>query len=216
MRAVIDHLRAHPIMAILRGVPAPQVLPLATALLAGGVRSLEVAFTDADAAPKIAALADAFGRDGSACVGAGTVTSAERAEAALEAGAAFLVTPHVAGAVITVARERGVPVVCGAATPTEVAQALEQGASFIKLFPAGPLGPGYLRALFGPYPDLEVFAVGGVGRDNARAFLDAGAIGLGVGGALTSLDWNAPDLESITLLARELSAIAANARGGRS
>ncbi len=215
MKDVTDHLRAHPIMAILRGVPAPQVLPLAQALLAGGVRSLEVAFTDADAAPKIAELVDAFARDGSAFVGAGTVTTAERAEAALAAGAAFLVTPHVASAVNAVARERGVPVVCGAATPTEIAQAREQGAAFIKLFPAGPLGPGYLRALLGPYPDLEVFAVGGVGRDNARAFLEAGAIGLGVGGALTSLDWDAPDLDSVTRLARELSAIAANATRGR-
>lgn len=213
MSGVIAHLRAHPVLAIMRGVPAEHVIALGRALLAGGVRSLEVAFTDADADAKIAALVDAL--DDDVIVGAGTVTTPDRAAAARAAGAAFLVTPHVASSVNAFAREHALPVLCGAATPSEIAQAREQGAAFIKLFPAGPLGPAYLRALLGPYPDLEVFAVGGIGAANAAAFLEAGAIGLGVGGALTSRDWTDPDFEAVTALARELVGVLTTAREAR-
>ena len=213
MSDVIARLRAHPVLAIMRGVPAEHVVALGRGLLAGGVRSLEVAFTDADADAKIAALVEAF--DDGVIVGAGTVTTPERAEAARAAGATFLVTPHVAPAVNAFAREHALPVLCGATTASEIAQAREQGAAFIKLFPAGPLGPGYLRALLGPYPDLEVFAVGGIGAANAAAFLEAGAIGLGVGGALTSRDWTDPDFAAVTELARDLVGLVTTAREAR-
>jgi 2-dehydro-3-deoxyphosphogluconate aldolase / (4S)-4-hydroxy-2-oxoglutarate aldolase len=207
-----DHLRAHPLLAILRGVPDAHVVALGEALLAGGVRSLEVTFTDADAAAKIEALRAALPVE--VLVGAGTVTTRKRAAAARAAGAGFLVTPHVAPDVNAFAVDHDLPVVCGATTATEIAQALAQGCAYIKLFPAGPLGPDYLRALLGPYPDLEAFAVGGVGLANAAAFLAAGAIGLGVGGALTTLDWVDPDLAAATRLARSLNDLIDAARGG--
>ncbi len=220
MNRIIEHLRAYPVLAILRGVPAEHVVALGRALLLGGVRSLEVAFTDADASDKITALVaalgdasgDASGGAPRVVVGAGTVTTPERAAAAQAAGATFVVTPHVAPRVNAFAREHALPVLCGATTPSEIAQAREQGAAFVKLFPAGPLGPAYLRALLGPYPDLEVFAVGGIGASNAAAFLEAGAIGLGVGGALTSRDWTAPDFDTVAALARQLVDVAATAR----
>ncbi len=214
MTDVVPHLRAHPVLAIMRGVPAEHVTALGRALLAGGVRSLEVAFTDEDASDKIAALIDALGEH--VVVGAGTVTTPARTEVARAAGATFLVTPHVAPAVNAFAREHALPVLCWATTASEIVQACEQGAAFIKLFPAGPLGPSYLRALLGPYPDLEVFAVGGIGAANAAAFLEAGAIGVGVGGALTSLDWAAPDLDVVTTLARELVGVVTMVREARS
>jgi 2-dehydro-3-deoxyphosphogluconate aldolase / (4S)-4-hydroxy-2-oxoglutarate aldolase len=210
---VLDRLRAYPLLAILRGVPAEHVVPLGEALLAGGVRCLEVTFTDADAAAKIEALRAALPVE--VVVGAGTVTTRKRAAAARAAGAGFLVTPHVAPEVNAFAVDHELPVVCGATTPTEIAQALEGGCAFIKLFPAGPLGPDYLRALLGPYPDLEVFAVGGVGLANAAAFLAAGALGLGIGGALTTLDWSDPDLDAATRLARAFGDLIDAARGGR-
>ena len=211
--AVVELLRRYPLLAILRGVPAGRVVALGHALVAGGVRCLEVAFTDGDAAEKIAALAAELPAE--TVVGAGTVTTSERAAAAAAAGARFLVTPHVVPAVSAFARERELTVLSGAMTPGEIALALENGSAFVKLFPAGPLGPDYLRALLGPYPELEVFAVGGVGRGNARAFLEAGAVGLGIGGALTTLDWGNPDFASVTELARELVALVADVRGGR-
>ena len=208
----VDQLRAYPLLAILRGVPAEHVVPLGAALLAGGVRCLEVTFTDADAAAKIEALRASLPVE--VLVGAGTVTTRKRAAAARAAGASFLVTPHVAPEVNAFAVDHELPVVCGATTPTEIAQALEQGCAFIKLFPAGPLGPDYLRALLSPYPDLEVFAVGGVGLANAAAYLAAGALGLGIGGALTTLDWRDPDLDAATRLARAFGDLIDAARGG--
>lgn len=212
MTTVVAALRAYPLLAILRGVPAEHVVPLGRALLAGGVRNLEVTFTDADAAVKIERLRSALPVE--ATVGAGTVTTRKRAAAARAAGASFLVTPHVATEVNAFAVDHGLPVVCGATTPTEIAQALEQGCAFIKLFPAGPLGPDYLRSLLGPYPDLELFAVGGVGLANAADFLAAGALGLGIGGALTTLDWRDPDLDGVTRLARAFGDLIDAARGG--
>ena len=204
---VVPHLRTHPVLAIMRGVPVERIVGLAWALHAGGIRSVEVAFTDGDAGAKIEALVRAYD-DADAgspvVVGAGTITTSERAEAARASGARFLVTPHVAPRVLAYGREYGLPVVCGASTPSEIAEARELGAAFIKLFPADPLGPAYLRALLGPYPDLEVFVVGGIGIENADAFLEAGAIGLGVGGALTSCDWTDPDFGAVTSLARAL------------
>jgi len=86
-------------------------------------------------------------------------------------------------------------------------RALEQGCQFIKLFPAAPLGPAYLKALFGPYPELEVFVVGGIGRGNLEAFMRVGALGAGVGGSLTDLDWEKPDYAVVTSLVKDLLAM---------
>lgn len=202
---IVTSLRARPLIAILRGVPERCIAPLGVALAEGGVTNIEVTFTDHDAARKLVLLRRAL--PDSVCVGAGTVTKQGRLEAALEAGAEFVVTPHVVPAVNALALQSGVPVVCGAMTPTEIAQGLEQGCRFIKLFPAAPLGPAYLKALFGPYPELEVFVVGGIGRGNLEAFMRAGALGAGIGGSLTDLDWENPDYAVVTSLATDLLAM---------
>lgn len=199
------NLRANPLIAILRNVPARCIVPLGTALVEGGVTNIEVAFTDRDAAHKLVALRQAVADR--VCLGAGTITNKERFEAALAAGAEFIVTPHVISAVNALAAQSAVPVVCGAMTPTEIALARDQGCQFIKLFPAAPLGPAYLKALLGPYPDLEVFVVGGITKDNLKAFMTAGALGAGIGGSLTDLDWETPNYAAVTSLAKDLLAI---------
>lgn len=120
-------------------------------------------------------------------LGAGTVLDASGAEAALEAGARFLISPGLAPGAAAVARERGVLHIPGAMTPTEVATALEAGAPLVKLFPAAHLGPAYVRDLLAPFPGARLVATGGVGEGNAADFLDAGAAVLAVGGALDRL-----------------------------
>ena len=120
-------------------------------------------------------------------VGAGTVTSAPLARRALDHGAEFFVTPHVAEPVLDHARSHDIAIVCGATTPTEISQAREGGADFTKLFPAAVLGTAYLRALLGPYPDLKAIVVGGIRSSNVAAFLEAGAVGAGIGGALATI-----------------------------
>ncbi|HWH20827.1 MAG TPA: bifunctional 4-hydroxy-2-oxoglutarate aldolase/2-dehydro-3-deoxy-phosphogluconate aldolase, partial [Solirubrobacterales bacterium] len=122
-----------------------------------------------------------------ALLGAGTVLDAAGAEAAIDAGARFLISPGLAPAVSAVARDRGVLHIPGAMTPTEVAAALDAGAPLVKLFPAAHLGPGYVRDLLAPHPGVRLVATGGIGEGNATDFLDAGVAALAVGGALDRL-----------------------------
>lgn len=185
MSAAFDAaVRRHRLVAILRGVERESLEARVAALHGAGVRLIEVALSEPTA---LAALEDLVRlAPADTLVGAGTVTTRELAAAAHHAGATFLVTPHVALPTIAYAREHDLGVLAGALTPTEIASAREAGARFIKLFPASVVGPDYVKALLGPYPDLELLAVGGVGSANLAPYLRAGAIGAGVGGALAS------------------------------
>lgn len=202
MSAAFDAaVRRHRLVAILRGVERESLEVRVAALHDAGVRLIEVALSEPTA---LAALEDLVRiAPADMLVGAGTVTTRELAEAAHGAGATFLVTPHVAMPTIAYAREHDLGVLAGALTPTEIASAREAGARFIKLFPASAVGPDYVKALLGPYPDLELLAVGGVGSANLAPYLGAGAIGAGVGGALAS---GSPDdgFASAAAEAREL------------
>lgn len=181
----VQAVRRHRLVAILRGVPQDSVVPLAEALYGAGIRLVEVALSDPQTLPLVKDLASWAPSD--AMVGAGTVTSSALAEAAAGEGAQFLVTPHVALPVIDIARQTSLGLLCGALTPTEIASAREAGAQLIKLFPASAVGPGYVKALLGPYPDLEVLVVGGISSQNLSTYLEAGALGAGVGGALSKV-----------------------------
>lgn len=179
-------VRRHRLVAILRGAARASLDARVDALYGAGVRLIEVALSEADALATLETLVRIAPAD--LRVGAGTVTTRALAEAAQTAGATFLVTPHVAAPVLAYAREHDLGVLAGALTPTDIATAREAGATFIKLFPAAPLGPAYVKALLGPYPDLEILVVGGIGSANLPAYLAAGALGAGVGGALASGD----------------------------
>lgn len=187
MSAAFDEaVRRHRLVAILRGTPPEHFAGLVEALLGSGVRLIEVSLSEPGAAQQVARLRQLAGPE--VWVGAGTVTSLALAQEALEAGAGFLVTPHVVPEVVAFAAEWGLGMLCGAMTPGEIATARGLGVRFIKLFPASALGPDYLRALLGPYPDLELLVVGGVHSGNLGAYLRAGALGAGVGGALARVD----------------------------
>src|SRR5690606_8029418 len=134
---------------------------LTDALVESGVGLIEVALSNPADVGQVGILRRRAPEE--VLVGAGTVTTVSLARAALEQGASFLVTPHVAPDVIAFAAENDLGVLCGVMTPSEIAQARTAGARFLKLFPAASLGPGYVRQLLGPYPDIEIFAVGGVG-----------------------------------------------------
>ncbi|MGX1930900.1 bifunctional 4-hydroxy-2-oxoglutarate aldolase/2-dehydro-3-deoxy-phosphogluconate aldolase [Flagellimonas sp. 2504JD4-2] len=117
-------------------------------------------------------------------VGAGTITTRENAQIAIDAGAQFLVTPNTDKAIIEQAQKTDIPVVMGAFTPTEIANAIAFGADIIKLFPANQLGTAYYKSLKGPYDDVKFFAVGGIGLDNMEEWFEAGIDGVGVGSTL--------------------------------
>lgn len=182
------HERFHslPLVGILRGFRAGQIEPTVNACLEGGLKNLEITMNTDGADDQIRTAIDvAAGRMN---IGAGTVTSRERLDGALAAGASFIVTPAVIPGVIGRCRELDVPVIPGAFTPTEVWQAWDSGATMVKLFPADLGGPNYIKALKGPYPEIKIMATGGITLDTIEGYLEAGADGFGLGGPLFRKD----------------------------
>jgi 2-dehydro-3-deoxyphosphogluconate aldolase/(4S)-4-hydroxy-2-oxoglutarate aldolase len=186
--AVAERIRRHRLIAILRRVePQGLLLDLVAELAADGVRVLEVTFDGASAAEDLVAVKQRLhGSD--VMVGAGTIVSGERMDAALAAGAQFLVAPTLDLAIVAEAVDRGVPVIPGAYSPTEIALAWDSGATFVKVFPVSSLGPSHIRELRGPLRDIEMIATGGVDATNTAAYLEAGCVAVGVGGALVKAD----------------------------
>lgn len=211
MRTTVEEaIRKQRLIAILRGVPAEHIAEMGEALLAGGISIMEVALSEPGALGAMERLKVRVG--GRAFVGAGTVITPELGQKALDAGAQFFVTPHVVPEVCELAAARDIAITCGAMTPTEIAQARDLGSNIVKVFPAGSLGPGYIKALIGgPYPNAELLAVGGVGPNNLAEYLRAGALGGGIGGALTSQNWERPDFQRTIELAQQLVAIVSSA-----
>lgn len=194
---------ASPVVAIVRGIPVDRVDDVAEALLSGGLRHVEVTLNSEGALGTLARWRSTFG---GLLVGAGTVLSVPQARDAVTAGAQYLLCPHTDEAIIGFAREAGVPIFPGALTPSEIVRAFGLGATAVKVFPVGSLGgPAYLRDVRAPLGHIPLMAVGGVGLDNARAYLDAGAVALGVGSALVSPDLvRAGRLDDLAARARHL------------
>jgi 2-dehydro-3-deoxyphosphogluconate aldolase / (4S)-4-hydroxy-2-oxoglutarate aldolase len=178
---LLDALRSARLVAIVRGSGVDAALRTVQTLVAEGVTLVEVSLTSADATTVIAKARDDLGAD--AWLGAGTVVTVDDVTRAADAGASFVVTPAL-GPSVAESRRRGLPVIAGALTPSEVVAAIEQGADAVKLFPASLGGPGYVRALRDPFPGVPLVPVGGVDVDAAQAYLAAGAVAVGVGSPL--------------------------------
>jgi len=182
-------------MAILRLRHLEHAVAMSCALRDGGITALEFPLTNAKATDAITQVRQALLDE--VWVGAGTVLDAESASRAIGAGAQFLVTPAFLPGVIDVGLSRGIPVICGAYTPTEILAAWQAGATFVKVFPAGSAGPSYIRDLLGPFPDILLIPTGGVTLENCAAFLAAGAYTVAVGSHLVNealaqqQDWKA-------------------------
>ena len=197
------------VVAIVRGFAPDVCLKLADSYRQGGIRLVEVTFnqkapeTWKDTASAIRAIRSEFA--GQMRVGAGTVLTEEQLSICEDAGGEYIVTPNVKPALIRSAVERGLVAMPGALTPSEAVDAWEAGASFVKLFPAGALGPDYVKAVRAPLSHIPFLAVGGVSASNAAAFMRAGCVGVGVGGNLTNKEWIAEGAwDRIAAAAREL------------
>lgn len=169
-------------MGILRGWSLEHSLKAAHASTAAGIRVIEITMDSDDAAQQIRTLRAELSSD--VMVGAGTVTSLARLDQAANAGAQLIISPVTDEQVIRAAVERGLPVIPGALTPTEILQAHDLGATVVKLFPVGPLGPSYVRAVRGPLREIPMMCNGGINPENAPSFLDAGAVAVGIGAEL--------------------------------
>ena len=180
----LQSVLAEKIIAIVRLDYYASAVDVARALAAGGIRVLEFTLTGTGAIEAIAATRLALGD--TVCVGAGTVLSAADAHATIAAGAQFVVTPALRPAVIEVCVSHNVLAVCGGFTPTELLQAHECGAQLIKVFPAQAAGARYLSDVLAPLPFLKLVPTGGISALNAREYLAAGAVAVGIGGSLVS------------------------------
>jgi 2-dehydro-3-deoxyphosphogluconate aldolase/(4S)-4-hydroxy-2-oxoglutarate aldolase len=201
MTNILASIIAGRIVAIVRLERYDRAVEVAQALLEGGITAVEFTLTGAGANEAIAACRAALGA--TMQIGVGTVLDDRAAAAAIGAGAQFVVTPALRPEVILACKSRAVPVLCGAFTPSEALTAHELGADMIKIFPARALGPQYIKDLLAPLPFLKLVPTGGVGPENARAYLDAGAAAVGIGGNLVaSSAVAAQDWGTITATAR--------------
>jgi 2-dehydro-3-deoxyphosphogluconate aldolase/(4S)-4-hydroxy-2-oxoglutarate aldolase len=180
---VLDHISAQRFVAVLRS--PPDLDALADQLVGAGVQVLEITLDTPGALEAIRRWRERTS------VAAGTVRTRAEAAAAIDAGAEAVVSPVTIPEVVACCRERGVPVVPGAYTPTEVETAWQAGASLVKLFPGSLGGPDYVRSLRGPLADVRLLVTGGVTADNAGAFLDAGAVAVGADASRALAVWEA-------------------------
>jgi 2-dehydro-3-deoxyphosphogluconate aldolase/(4S)-4-hydroxy-2-oxoglutarate aldolase len=181
---IISLLTNPGIIAVVRAQQASQVLPLSEALIAGGVRVIEITMTTPNALEAIREAREKLGER--ALIGVGTVLDGDTCRAAIAAGAEFVVTPICRTELVAIAHAAGCPIMLGAYTPTEAQLAHEAGADFIKIFPADSLGVGYIKALRAPLPHLRIVPTGGVDVQNVGELLKAGCAALGVGSSLVS------------------------------
>lgn len=184
--AVAVAIRDARLIVVLRRVaPRSHLIDLVDELVDVGARIFEITLDADDAVDDLVALREHL-RSGAAgaSFGAGTIRTTDQVRRARDAGAAFGVSPVFDRAVVAAAHEVGLPFIPGAYSPTEVDAAWRAGASFVKLFPASSLGSSHIRELRGPLPEVELIVSGGVDATNAAAFLEAGAVAVGVGSAL--------------------------------
>lgn len=194
-----QHVRDGRLVAIVR-VPEltrASARAMTEVLVDAGVRALEFTLTSAGALDAVEAAVGVAGDR--AAVGAGTVLYEEQVAAVADAGAQFVVSPHVSPAVIATAHGRGLLALPGAFTATEVQLAVDSGARMVKLFPAQPAGISYLKALRGPLDQVAFVPTGGVGIDDIEPFLSAGAVAVALGSSLVQ---STDDLDGLRTRAR--------------
>jgi 2-dehydro-3-deoxyphosphogluconate aldolase / (4S)-4-hydroxy-2-oxoglutarate aldolase len=204
---VCQYIQRVGIMPVVRA-PSPELaVRAAEALLAGGVSVLEITMTVPDAVSVVSTLIARFGTR--ALVGAGTVLNVAQANACVDAGAQFVVSPGLDLDTVRAVRERGVAMLPGALTPSEVMAAAKAGADMIKIFPCSAAGGApYLRSLRGPLPHLKLMPTGGVSLATAHEYISAGAVALGVGTELVDMKLLTADRDA-ELTARAAQFVAA-------
>ncbi len=182
---VISAIEKNKIIAILRGVPQEKLISVAEALYQGGIRLMEITYSadgrvsDEDTAAAIRMLAGHM--RGRMYIGAGTVLTEKQVRLTKEAGGLFIISPNTDEKVIRATVEQSLVSMPGALTPTEIVNAHNAGADFVKLFPAADFGIKYVKAVTAPLSHIKLLAVGGVTEDNIPDFFKAGVCGFGIG-----------------------------------
>jgi 2-dehydro-3-deoxyphosphogluconate aldolase/(4S)-4-hydroxy-2-oxoglutarate aldolase len=202
------------VVAIMRANNSDQLLAAADAVKAGGVNAIEVTMTTPGALDVVKQATARYGDD--VLFGVGSVLDSETARAAILAGAQFVVCPSLDIKTIEICKRYSVPVVPGTYTPTEIVTAWQAGADMVKVFPASVGGPGFIKALKGPLPQVKLVPVGGVNLDTTADFIRAGAEVVGVGGSLVNQKLlEAEEFDKISENARRYCEEVERGRSGR-
>lgn len=210
---VLKRLTACGVIAVIRAASTESLLDVGRALLAGGVVGIEITMTTPGALDGIRMLSNALA-PGGAVIGVGTVMNAQTCRRAIDAGAAYVVSPHFDPEVVAATRELGAVSIPGAFTPTEILRAAGDGADVVKVFPSAAVGPGYLRDVLAPLPHLKLMPTGGVDPKNAGDWIKAGAVCVGAGSSLVPKEAVAKkDWKTITDNARTMVESVRKARG---
>ena len=179
---IVSGIEAEGLVAIVRVRRPELALPLAKALVAGGIRAVELTMSIPNALEAVRTIDRELGDK--ILLGVGTVIDDDTCRAAIDAGAKYVISPITRPSLVAVAHALDRPVMLGAYTPTEAQAAHEAGSDFVKIFPADTLGPSYIKSLLAPLPHLRIVPTGGVNLDTMEAFLAAGSAALGTGSAL--------------------------------
>jgi 2-dehydro-3-deoxyphosphogluconate aldolase/(4S)-4-hydroxy-2-oxoglutarate aldolase len=208
---VLDRIAEIGVVPVVRAPSPEDALRAIDAICEGGVTVLEITMTVPGAIGVIEAAAANRGQD--VIVGAGTVLDAETAAQVIDAGAQFIVSPVYRRSLIEACHARGVAVTPGCFTPTEILEAWDAGADLVKVFPATALGPGYIKDVRAPLPQVKLMPTGGVTVENAGEWIKAGAAAVGVGSAL--LDTKAIETGDYGVLRAKAERIVANVKSAR-
>lgn len=204
----IKTIEKEKIIVIVRGISREKLIPLANAMYRGGIRLIECTYdasgkiSDGEIASNIEMLAKTF--DGKMTVGAGTVLTKNQVELTKAAGGRFIISPDTNPEIISFTKKIGLVSIPGALTPTEASTAYRAGADFVKLFPVNLMGAKYVKDLKAPLSHIRFLAVGGINSDNMREYLDAGAVGFGVGSGIVDKKMiEAGNFDAVERFARE-------------
>lgn len=205
---VLSLIEEEKIIVIVRGVEKEKLIPLAEAMYKGGIRLLEITYSqggvpsDEEIADSIRLLSEHF--KGRMLIGSGTTLTEKQVELTKNAGGTFIISPDVNVEVIKKTRELSLVSIPGALTPTEITTAHAAGADFVKLFPITNLGVSYFKAVSAPLSAVKYLAVGGIDENNMKEYLDAGIKGFGVGSNIVNKKMiSANEFEKITELAKK-------------
>ncbi|PKK96845.1 MAG: bifunctional 2-keto-4-hydroxyglutarate aldolase/2-keto-3-deoxy-6-phosphogluconate aldolase [Tenericutes bacterium HGW-Tenericutes-3] len=188
------------VVAVVRAKNGKEAIEISKACIKGGLSTIEVTFTVPDAHLVIKELTENFNAD-ELLVGAGTVLDKKTAKLAIDAGAAFVVSPGFDEETSAYCKSLDIPYLPGCLTPTEMIKAMQAGCEVIKLFPGSAFGPSYVKAIKGPLPQINIMPTGGVSLDNVDQWIKNGVIAVGVGSDLTG-PAKTQDYEGVAKLAR--------------
>lgn len=184
---VIMKLKEQGVVAVIRGNSLEEGVDISKACIEGGLKAIEMAYTNANASEIIRSLSELYKDDLEVCIGAGTVLDSTTARMAILAGAKYIVSPSFNHETAIMCNRYSIPYIPGCMTITEIVTAMEAGSEIVKLFPGSAFGPSYISAIKSPLPQVSIMVTGGVKIDNLKQWFDTGIDAVGVGGELNNL-----------------------------